>query len=485
MSQTFGNFIAGEWVESSSGKTFDSVNPANTREVVARYQASAPVDVKQALEAAGRAQQAWAEMPAPLRGTILMRSADLLEKRAEQVATEMTREEGKTLPEARGEVGRAVNILRYFGAEGARLSGETVPSERDGVFGYTFRKPLGVVSLLTPWNFPIAIPVWKIAPALVAGNSLVIKPASLAPLCTVRVAEVLHEAGLPKGVLNLVTGSGAAIGNDLIGNPLVKAVSFTGSCEVGNGIQRQTAPRGIKTQLEMGGKNPTIVLRDADLDQAADVVVNGAFFSTGQKCTATSRALVEKPVFDEFVRLLVDKTESLKVGDGLREGVQMGPCVDENQMNTVLDYISIGRREGARLLCGGGRLTGPEWDQGYFVQPTIFSEVSPDMRIAQEEIFGPVLALFPVEDLDQAIELANQVKFGLSASILTNRIDQAFNYINRIEAGLIIVNLPSAGVEYQLPFGGTKASSTGYREQGSVAIDFYSELRTVYLKHRI
>jgi len=485
MSQTFGNFIAGEWVESSSGKTFESVNPANTREVVARYQASAPVDVKQALEAAGRAQQAWAEMPAPLRGTILMRSADLLEKRAEQVATEMTREEGKTLPEARGEVGRAVNILRYFGAEGARLSGETVPSERDGVFGYTFRKPLGVVSLLTPWNFPIAIPVWKIAPALVAGNSLVIKPASLAPLCTVRVAEVLHEAGLPKGVLNLVTGSGAAIGNDLIGNPLVKAVSFTGSCEVGNGIQRQTAPRGIKTQLEMGGKNPTIVLRDADLDQAADVVVNGAFFSTGQKCTATSRALVEKPVFDEFVRLLVDKTESLKVGDGLREGVQMGPCVDENQMNTVLDYISIGRREGARLLCGGGRLTGPEWDQGYFVQPTIFSEVSPDMRIAQEEIFGPVLALFPVEDLDQAIELANQVKFGLSASILTNRIDQAFNYINRIEAGLIIVNLPSAGVEYQLPFGGTKASSTGYREQGSVAIDFYSELRTVYLKHTL
>ena len=485
MSQTFGNFIAGEWVESSSGKTFESVNPANTREVVARYQASTAADVRQAMEAAGRAQQAWAEMPAPLRGTILMRSAELLEKRAEQVAIEMTREEGKTLPEARGEVGRAVNILRYFGAEGARLSGETVPSERDGVFGYTFRKPLGIVSLLTPWNFPIAIPVWKIAPALVAGNSLVIKPASLAPLCTVRVAEVLHEAGLPTGVLNLVTGSGAAIGDDLIANPLVNAVSFTGSCEVGNGIQRQTAPRGIKTQLEMGGKNPTIVLRDADLDQAADVVVNGAFFSTGQKCTATSRALVEKPVFDEFVRLLVKKTENLKVGDGLQEGVQMGPCVDENQMNTVLDYISIGQQEGARLLCGGGRLTGPEWDQGYFVQPTIFSGVSPDMRIAQEEIFGPVLALFPVEDLDQAIELANQVKFGLSASILTNRIDQAFDYINRIEAGLIIVNLPSAGVEYQLPFGGTKASSTGYREQGSVAIDFYSELRTVYLKHTL
>ena len=405
MSETFGNFIAGEWVDSSSGKTFESLNPANTREVVARYQASTASDVRQALEAAGRAQQAWAEMPAPLRGTILMRSAELLEKRAGQVATEMTREEGKTLPEARGEVGRAVNILRYFGAEGARLSGETVPSERDGVFGYTFRKPLGVVSLLTPWNFPIAIPVWKIAPALVAGNSLVIKPASLAPLCTVRVAEVLQEAGLPKGVLNVVTGSGAAIGDELIANPLVKAVSFTGSCEVGNGIQRQTAPRGIKTQLEMGGKNPTIVLRDADLDQAADVVVNGAFFSTGQKCTATSRALVEKPVFDEFTRLLVEKTGKLKVGDGLQEGIAMGPCVDENQMNTVLDYIGVGQQEGARLLCGGRRLTGPEWDTGYFVEPTIFSEVTPEMRIAREEIFGPVLALFPVEDLDQAIEL--------------------------------------------------------------------------------
>ncbi len=485
MAETYGNFIAGEWVESSSGKTFESINPADYQEVVARYQASTVPDVRQALEAAGRAREAWAEMPAPLRGTILMRAAELLEKRAERVATEMTREEGKTLPEARGEVGRAVNILRYFGAEGARLSGETVPSERDGVFGFTFRKPLGVVSLLTPWNFPIAIPVWKIAPALVAGNSLVIKPASLAPLCTVRVAEVLNEAGLPKGVLNMITGSGATIGDELIANPLVKAVSFTGSCEVGDGIRRQTAPRGIKTQLEMGGKNPTIVLRDADLNQAADVVVNAAFFSTGQKCTATSRALVEKPIFDRFVSLLVEKTKKLKVGDGLRKGIEMGPCVDENQMNTVLDYIRIGQQEGARLLCGGRRLTGPAWDKGYFVQPTIFSEVSPDMRIAQEEIFGPVLALFPVEDLDQAIELSNRVKFGLSASILTNRIDQAFNYINRIEAGLIIVNLPSAGVEYQLPFGGTKASSTGYREQGSVAIDFYSELRTVYLKHRI
>ena len=485
MPEIYGNFIAGEWVKSSSGNTFDSINPANKEEVVARYQASTALDVANALEVAQKSQKAWATMPAPHRGTILMKAGELLEKRTEQVAVEMTREEGKTLPEAKAEVGRAVNILRYFGAEGARLSGETVPSERDGVMGFTFRKPLGVVSLLTPWNFPIAIPVWKIAPALVAGNSLVIKPASLAPLCTVRVVEVLSEVGLPKGVLNMVTGSGASIGDELISNPVVKAVSFTGSCEVGNGIQNLAASRGIKAQLEMGGKNPTIVLRDADLNLATDVVINGAFFSTGQKCTATSRAIVERSIFEPFVNLLVEKTRKLKVGNGLEQGVEIGPCVDENQMNVVLDYIKIGQEEGAHLLCGGQQLTGSLWENGYFVQPTIFSEVSPEMRIAQEEIFGPVLALFPVEDFDQAIDLANRVKFGLSASILTNQLDRTFAYINRIEAGLIIVNLPSAGVEYQLPFGGTKASSTGYREQGSVAIDFYSELRTVYMKHQM
>ena len=485
MPEIYGNFIAGEWVKSSSGNTFDSINPANKEEVVARYQASTTLDVANALEVAHKSQNAWSTTPAPHRGIILMKAGELLEKRAEQVAVEMTREEGKTLPEAKAEVGRAVNILRYFGGEGARLSGETVPSERDGVMGFTFRKSLGVVSLLTPWNFPIAIPVWKIAPALVAGNSLVIKPASLAPLCTVRVVEVLSEAGLPKGVLNMVTGSGASIGDELIVNPVVKAVSFTGSCEVGNGIQNLAASRGIKAQLEMGGKNPTIVLRDADLNLATDVVINGAFFSTGQKCTATSRAIVERSIFEPFVNLLVEKTRKLKVGNGLEQGVEIGPCVDENQMNVVLDYIKIGQEEGAHLLCGGQQLTGSMWENGYFVQPTIFSEVSPTMRIAQEEIFGPVLALFPVEDFDQAIDLANRVKFGLSASIVTNQLDRAFAYINRIEAGLIIVNLPSAGVEYQLPFGGTKASSTGYREQGSVAIDFYSELRTVYMKYQM
>ncbi|MEW5978164.1 MAG: aldehyde dehydrogenase family protein [Acidobacteriota bacterium] len=485
MPQTYGNFVAGEWVNSSSGKTFDSTNPANIDDVVARYQSSTAEDVRNSFEVALKAQSSWASVPAPHRGTILMRAAELLEKRADSVAVEMTREEGKTLPEAKGEVARAVNIFRYFGGEGARLCGETVPSEREGVFAFTFRKPLGVVTLLTPWNFPIAIPAWKMAPALVAGNAVVIKPASLAPLCTIRLIEALSEAGLPKGVVNMVTGSGSAIGHELISNAAVNAVSFTGSCEVGGAIQEKTVSRGVKTQLEMGGKNPTIVLADADLNMAADIVVNGAFFSTGQKCTATSRAIIEEAVFPEFVEILAEKTRKLRVGNGLEKGVDIGPCVDEAQMNTVLGYIEVGKKEGAKILCGGHRLTGPTYDKGYFVEPTIFSEVAPSMKLAQEEIFGPVLAVMSAKDADAAIDLANSVKFGLSASLISNQLNKVFSYINRIEAGLIIVNLPSAGVEYQMPFGGTKASSSGFREQGSVAIDFYSELRTVYLKHKV
>ncbi len=485
MALIFGNFINGEWVNSASGKTFASINPANIDEEVARYQSSSAEDVRHAFSAAANAQPGWAAMPAPNRGTILSRAAEILEKRAEEVAVEMTREEGKTLPEAKGEVGRAINIFRYFGGEGARLTGETVPSERDGVFAFTFRKPLGVVSLLTPWNFPIAIPAWKMAPALVSGNSVVIKPASVAPLCTVRLVECLHSAGLPKGVLNLVTGSGSSIGDELIGNSAVKAVSFTGSCGVGIGIQKKTVEKGIKTQLEMGGKNPTIVLGDADLNMATDIVINAAFFSTGQKCTATSRAIVEESIFDDFLKLLVEKTKKLRVGNGMEKGIEMGPCVDESQLRTVFKYIDVGKKEGAKLLCGGNRLTGAAYDKGYFVEPTIFSHVTPEMTIAQEEIFGPVLVVMPVKDFEAAIQMANNVKFGLSASLLTNQLNKVFAYINRIEAGLIIVNLPSAGVEYQLPFGGTKASSTGFREQGSVAIDFYTELRTVYLKYQI
>lgn len=483
MSIIFRNFIAGQWVPAQSGRTFANVNPANTDETVGEFPASSPEDVKAACEAASQAWPAWAALPGPRRGEYLFKAAEILESRLDKIAEEMTREEGKTLPEAKGEVKRAINIFRYFGGEGPRQFSYQIPSERENVFCYTMRKPLGVVALVTPWNFPSAIPAWKMAPALVAGNTVVIKPASLAPLSAYRLVEALHEAGLPAGVLNYVTGSGGSVGNALVEHPAVRAVSFTGSCEVGNALYDKVTRRRIRIQLEMGGKNPTVVLKDADLDYAADVLVNGAFFSTGQKCTACSRAIIEEAIYPPLVEKLVAKTRALKVGNGLEPGVAVGPAVDAAQLETDLKYIEIGNREGARLLCGGKRLTGGAYDKGFFVEPTLFDGVTPEMRIAREEIFGPVLALLKARDFEHAMQLANGVRFGLSASIVSKDLTRVHQFIHQIEAGLITVNLPTAGVEYQLPFGGTKESSFGMREQGPQALDFYTETRTVYLKH--
>ena len=483
MSNPFLNYIAGQWVECQSGKTFPNINPANTTEVVGHFQASGAEDVQAACEAAAKAHSAWASAPAPRRGDYLFKAAELLESRLAKISEEMTREEGKTLPEAKGEVKRAINILRYFGGEGARQFCYQIPSERDNVFCYTLRKPLGVVALITPWNFPSAIPAWKMAPALVAGNTVVIKPASLAPLSAYRIVEALHEAGIPAGVVNYVTGAGGAVGNALVEHPAVRAVSFTGSCEVGNALYEKVTRRKVRVQLEMGGKNPTVVLQDADLDYAADVLVNGAFFSTGQKCTACSRAIVEKSIYEPLLEKLIAKTRKLKVGHGLEPGVEIGPAVDAAQLATDLKYIEIAQNEGAKLVCGGKRLTGGIYDLGYFVEPTIFTGVTPEMRIAQEEVFGPVLGLMVADDFDDAMRLANGVKFGLSASIVSRDLTRVHQFINRIEAGLITINLPTAGVEYQLPFGGTKESSFGMREQGPAALDFYTETRTVYMKY--
>ncbi len=483
MALEFKNLINGEWVPASNGKTFQTHNPADFATAVATYPSAPKADAERAFAAAEAALPAWRNMPAPKRGEILYKAAELLSARIDQLAKEMTMEEGKTLPEAKGEVMRTINIFRYFGGEGARLNGETVPSERDGVFCFTIRKPRGVVSLITPWNFPIAIPAWKMAPALICGNTVVIKPAALAPSCTFRIAEALVEAGLPKGVLNVVTGSSREIGDTFVNHPSMRAISFTGSCGVGDHIYNAVAPRKLPAQLEMGGKNPTIVLKDADLEYAVDTVINAAFASTGQKCTATSRAIVEAGIYDQFVARIVEKTKALKVGDGMEPGIYMGPCVDESQMKTVLEYIEKGKSDGCKLLAGGNRLQGP-LAKGYFVEPTIFADVAPDATIAQEEIFGPVLAIIRANDYDDAMRIANKVRFGLSASILTKDLSAAFKYIHDIEAGLITVNLPSAGVEYQLPFGGVKDSSSGFREQGSVAIDFYSELSTIYMKYR-
>jgi len=483
MAEVFSNYIGGQWAESRSKKTFPNINPANTGEVIGLFPASDAQDVRAAFDAAVKAQPAWAALPAPQRGEFLFKAAQILEGRLGKLAEEMTREEGKTLPESKGEVKRAINILRYFGGEGARQFSYQIPSERENVFCYTMRKPLGVVGLITPWNFPSAIPAWKMAPALVAGNTVILKPASLAPLSGYRLVEALHEAGIPAGVLNFVTGSGATAGEAILEHPALKAVSFTGSCDVGNKLHGKMSGRKVRVQLEMGGKNPTVVLKDADLDYAADVLVNGAFFSTGQKCTACSRAVIEKPVHDALVEKLISKTRALKVGNGLEPGVQVGPAVDQNQLETDLKYIEIAKQEGAKLLCGGRHLTGGAYDKGYFIEPTLFAGVTPEMRIAQEEVFGPVLALMVANDFDDAMRLANCVQFGLSASIVSRDLTRVHQFINRIEAGLITVNLPTAGVEYQLPFGGTKESSFGMREQGPAALDFYTETRTVYLKY--
>ena len=483
MTEVYRNYIAGQWMESKSGKTFPNTNPANTTEIVGHFQASGAEDMQAACEAAAKAQPAWSTAPAPRRGEYLFKAAELLESRLAKISEEMTREEGKTLPEAKGEVKRAINILRYFGGEGARQFSYQIPSERDNVFCYTLRKPLGVVALITPWNFPSAIPAWKMAPALVAGNTVVIKPASLAPLSAYRIVEALHEAGIPAGVVNYVTGAGGAVGNTLVEHPAVRAVSFTGSCEVGNALYEKVTRRKVRVQLEMGGKNPTVVLKDADLDYAADVLVNGAFFSTGQKCTACSRAIIEKSIYEPLLEKLIAKTRKLKVGNGLEPGVDIGPAVDAAQLETDLKYIEIAKDEGAKLVCGGKRLTGGIYDLGYFVEPTLFTGVTPEMRIAQEEVFGPVLGLMVADDFEDAMRLANGVKFGLSASIVSRDLTRVHQFINRIEAGLITVNLPTAGVEYQLPFGGTKESSFGMREQGPAALDFYTETRTVYMKY--
>jgi acyl-CoA reductase-like NAD-dependent aldehyde dehydrogenase len=480
----FSNYINGEWV---SGPTFENRNPANNDELVGLFVAGTPADIEVATAAAERAAAGWANLPGPARGAFLFRAAELIDSRFESIAADMTREEGKTLPEAKGEVRRSINILRYFAGEGARLNGFVVPSERDRVQMWTYRRPVGVVGLITPWNFPSAIPTWKLAPALVYGNTVVLKPASLAPLSAWRIVEAFHEAGLPKGVLNFVAGSGQT-GAALVQSKCVKAVSFTGSCEVGNRLHEEASKRRIRIQLEMGGKNPTVVLADCDFNSAVENVANAAFFSTGQKCTSTSRVIVEEAIYQKFLEALVLRTKSLKVGDGMNPGIDIGPAVSQAQLGTDLEYIEIGKKEVGQPLCGGERLTGTgpngeNLSKGYFVAPTIFADVAEDRRIAQEEIFGPVLAVMRAKNFDHAMEIANRSPMGLSASVQTTNVARVFEFIKQMEAGLLTVNLPSAGVEYQLPFGGTKDSSFGPKEQGPAALEFYTDFKTVYLKY--
>jgi len=481
MPETYANYINGEWI--NRGAVFENRNPANTAELVGNFVKATAHDVEDAASAAAAALAAWSGMSGPARGNILYRAADILDKTFDQVSADMTREEGKTLPEAKGEVRRSINILRYFAGEGSRLPGMLVPSERDRVHMFAMRKPVGVVGLITPWNFPSAIPAWKLAPALICGNTVVLKPASAAPLSAWRIVEALHQAGVPKGVVNFVAGSGGELGQALVNAGPVKAVSFTGSCGIGEWLHAEASRRKLRIQLEMGGKNPTIVLADADFNSAVDNVVNAAFFSTGQKCTATSRAIVEDAIYDRFVAAVVERAKKLKVGDGMQPGIEMGPCVDQAQMDTVLRYIEIGRKESGEPKCGGRRLTDGALAKGYFLEPTVFADVAEQQTIAREEIFGPVLAIMRAKDFEDALRIANNIPFGLSSSIQTTNLARAFEYIYRAEAGLLTVNLPSAGVEYQLPFGGSKESSFGPKEQGPAALEFYSDYKTVYLKY--
>jgi aldehyde dehydrogenase (NAD+) len=477
------NFIGGKWVESVSGRTYPVYNPAKKTESVGEFQTSNADDAAAAVAAAKQGLAAWANTPAPGRAAVLFRALDVLGRRGDEIARTITTEEGKPIGDAQGEVKRAMNIIEYAAGEGRRMFGYTTPSELPNTVAYTIRRPLGVVGIITPWNFPIAIPAWKIAPALICGNALVFKPASSTPLSAVKLVEVFEEAGLPPGVLNLVTGPGAQVGNALVENPDVKGISFTGSTEIGTQLYGNGARLLKKIQAEMGGKNAVILLADADMDKALGGIVQGAFGSTGQRCTATSRVIVEESVYDEFLEGLIARTSKLKIGDGIDPTVDVSPLSSQNQYDKVLEYIGIGTEEGAHLAYGGKGLSGGDYDQGYYVEPTVFTDVSTDMRIAKEEIFGPVLTVFKAKDLEEAIQISNSVEFGLSSSVYTKDLTQAFEYINTVETGMVHVNAPTLGGEVHLPFGGLKSSGVGQREQGTEAFDFFTETITVYIDH--
>jgi alpha-ketoglutaric semialdehyde dehydrogenase len=482
--RSYQNFISGEWAPAASGRKFQNNNPADVREVVAEYAASGAEECRRAIDAAAQAFPGWALQTVVARGRVLSKASQLIEARKSELAELLTREEGKTLAEATGEVQRAVDIFRFFGGLSYTVGGQTIPHDLPNNLLFTRREPLGVVGLITPWNFPIAIPAWKMAPALVSGNTVVIKPASQAPAMCFELAKALTEAGLPKGALNVVTGDGRAVGGELASNPKVAALSFTGSHKVGAQVYQQLAGRMARSQMEMGGKNPTIILADADLDLAARLVAIAGFGLTGQACTATSRVIVEKSVAAAFTEKLVEKAKAIIVGNGLKPGVTMGPAVNEQEFNGNLEYIEIAKNEGAKLVYGGRRLTEGDLAHGYFMEPAILTGVTPQMRIAREEVFGPVVAVIEVENFEEAIEVANSVDVGLSASIVTRDIKKAMLYSERIQAGVVKINQISTGLALQAPFGGVKKSSTDtFKEQGAGAIDFYTRIKTVYLDY--
>ncbi|HVT44588.1 MAG TPA: aldehyde dehydrogenase family protein [Thermoanaerobaculia bacterium] len=484
----YGNYIDGQWVASASKKTFENRSPANRDDLVGTFQESNADDVDRAVEAARRAFHPWRLTPAPKRAELLYRVGELMRRDKEAIAREMTREMGKVLDETRGDVQEAIDMAYLAAGEGRRLYGQTTPSELPNKFNMSVRMPIGVCGLITPWNFPIAIPAWKTMPALVCGNTVVIKPASLTPLSVIMLAELFEEAGLPKGVFNVVTGGGRDVGEPLTHHPDVRVISFTGSTGVGRDIAIACAPTFTHVHLEMGGKNVIMVMEDADIDLAVDGALWGAFGTAGQRCTASSRIVVHEAVYDQFVEKLAGRAGTLRVGDGLDPKTDMGPSISSSQLETVAGYVRIGSEEGARLVAGGEALTGRrddgfDYSLGHFHQPTVFADVTPDMRIAQEEIFGPVTAVIRCSSVEHAIDIGNGVKYGLSSSIYTRDVNKAFIAMRDMDTGIFYVNAPTIGAETHLPFGGTKETGNGHREAGVAALDVFSEWKSIYVDY--
>ncbi|WP_163140399.1 alpha-ketoglutaric semialdehyde dehydrogenase GucD [Bacillus sp. 22-7] len=480
--ETYLNYINGGWVTGTNKEVYGSINPANKYDIVGYVQKSTKEDLDKAVAAAKSAQAGWKKLSGAARGDFLYQVANIIEENLEDIAETMTKEMGKTLSEAKGETARGVAILRYYAGEGMRKVGDVIPSSDSEALMFTTRAPLGVVGVITPWNFPVAIPIWKMAPALVYGNTVVLKPAGETSVTAAKIIKCFDKAGLPEGVVNMVTGSGSVIGQGIIDHPDIDGITFTGSDTVGKRVGQGALTRGAKYQLEMGGKNPVIVANDADIDLAVEATISGGLRSTGQKCTATSRVIVQSKVYESFKEKLVEKVKEIKIGYGLHNESWMGPCVSEDQLKTVLSYIEKGKAEGATLLYGGKKHEEKGLENGFYVQPTVFENVSNNMTIFKEEIFGPVLALIQVDTVEEALEVANDSNYGLSASIFTTNVGSMLSFINDMEAGLVRINAESAGVELQAPFGGMKQSSSHSREQGQSAIEFFTSIKTVFVK---
>ncbi|MGH9342018.1 MAG: aldehyde dehydrogenase family protein [Acidobacteriota bacterium] len=477
------NFIAGEWVKSRSGKSFENRNPADARDLVGLFPDSTKEDVELAVSAAKEAYPTWRLTPAPKRAQYLYRAGEILKRRKEEIARDMTREMGKILLETRGDVQEAIDMAYWMAGEGRRLYGHTTPSELRNKFNMSVREPVGVCSIITPWNFPIAIASWKIFPALVCGNTCVWKPASDTPLTAFNFMKAFEEAGLPAGVVNLLTGGGAQVGEPLIDHEDVRVVSFTGSTATGRSVAEKCARSFKKHHLEMGGKNVIIVMDDADLHLAIDGAVWGGFGTTGQRCTASSRLVVHKKLYQQFITGLVERVKELRIGNGLDEKIQMGPVISQKQKTSILKWIEIGRNEGARLLHGGSPLESGSFENGFFIEPTIFVDVDPQMQIAQEEIFGPVVSIIPCASFEEAIEIANGVRYGLSSAIYTQDLKRAFIAMRDLYTGIVYVNSPTIGAEIHLPFGGTKDTGNGHREASEAALDVFSEWKALYVDY--